>query len=473
MSQLLNTNLVCFAGRKQSGKTTLANWLIAEHGFERISFAQPLKEAVSTLYDLPFYLMNDPVFKASIFKDPFYWNDEKASQLEEYFNLPKNSLDRTPKEFFSLRNILQYIGTNVLRNYDYDFHIKELEKIINKNYNKKYVIDDCRFANELKILRKKNAICIFIIRPSNFEYSNHESETSLDRFDIEYYMNDSSLDEFINGFRIYYNNLLRRNETNSVFSNRNSFKCLCEEFNFNTKLIAKKCGVGKNKIIKLAKKHLIYLPNVKYSYNNDVFSKKKLTPEAAYFAGIVSTSGNVKSYKKSKANIILSISSNNRMLVERFKKFVETNKPICCRKKKTDSKTIYTLNINSPFIIDDLKFWDLCLRKHNNGVPSIISKNEDLIKYWIVGLIDGSESCGADLNILASKKIIEFIEEICINNSIEFQEKNIGNLYNMVFFGNSAIKFIEFLGDAAKISINKNCGTQFSKITNNCELINL
>lgn len=52
--------LLVFSGFKQSGKDTLANYMIDSHGFQRVAFADPLKDMVADKFDIPRASMDDP-----------------------------------------------------------------------------------------------------------------------------------------------------------------------------------------------------------------------------------------------------------------------------------------------------------------------------------------------------------------------------------------------------------------------------
>ena len=89
------------------------------------------------------------------------------------------------------RKLLQFIGTDVFRNYDEDFWANEvvnLLKVCDKNDFFDYaIITDARFKNEISLLQKAVFdVMTFRVLRNNFvsklsnETRNHVSETSLD-----------------------------------------------------------------------------------------------------------------------------------------------------------------------------------------------------------------------------------------------------------------------------------------------------
>ncbi|WP_346927659.1 hypothetical protein, partial [uncultured Arthrobacter sp.] len=92
-----------FAG---SGKSTVANYLVEEHGFTRLSFAAPLKKMLRTL---------NPAIKCEGSSDhvplryllDIYEGDELAIKASDY-----------GKDY---RRLLQVLGTDCIRSEDEDF----------------------------------------------------------------------------------------------------------------------------------------------------------------------------------------------------------------------------------------------------------------------------------------------------------------------------------------------------------------
>jgi hypothetical protein len=342
--------IIAFSGRKHSGKTTLSK--IAEHNnFQKISFGDKLKELVVKIYDWPLEWLYDPEKKDEFLNQPVFWNKETAKRMSALIG-NNCSLDETTKELTSIRETLQYIGTEILRKYDNDFHLNELVKKIIPGNN--YVLDDVRFKNELNLLKSMNAVCIYIMRPYYFDdISNHISEVNLNRHDFEHVLlNTMSLKRFQRQFKMYLDRLLVTNRGNGGLTKESLFQLL-QKHNFNALAAAKELSCSIDKIYWWAKKFMIHMPRNQYDHNINSFSSPN--PENSYWAGLLSADGTIK---KHKGNYILELPSTDESLTSGFKKFLKCNKPIFINKRIGRSDR-HDLTICCPYIIDDLKHWNI------------------------------------------------------------------------------------------------------------------
>lgn len=432
--------IICFSGRKNSGKTTLAKLLI-ERGFEKISFADKLKQLVSKLYNWNLKDLYNSYKKEEKLNNPVVWNKETATKLKQMIDATCD-LDFKEMIFNSRREALQYIGTEILRKYDNNFHVKSIKEKIHPGKN--YVLDDVRFLNELQILKTLDAVCVFIIRPYDFKnYSNHASEINIDRqiFD-NIIINDGSLHKFLRKSSMFLQGVLSLQT--SIISKK-YLKELLVSYDYNTFNVAHQLNCSRDKIIWWATKHLIYITRNRYKHNIDVFSKPN--KQSAYWAGLLSADGCIK--KHLKYDMLLELSSDDIELVDGFKKFMDTDKPIYS-KQRFNGKIGYTLTISCPFVIDDLKYWCIEPNKSKyNKIPDIIKNNKRLLKFWIMGLIDG-DGCiciygnnKISIRIIASKEIVEFIQKKFNFKGRIYSEKNIENLYVLCYYGQNAISFFD------------------------------
>jgi len=194
--------IISISGRKLSGKTTLANEAIKK-GFIKISFADKLKRITSELIGCLVEDLSDPIKKEEKFKTPLHWLDLK-DKLEKILNLSlTNGIKNELLE--SKRDVLQFVGTEVLRRVDSEYHVNSLREQIEPNKN--YVTDDCRFLNEFQLLSSLGAVSILVIRPSHMVYSNHESETALNRkYFKKIIKNNQSKEKFVEMFNRFLDN---------------------------------------------------------------------------------------------------------------------------------------------------------------------------------------------------------------------------------------------------------------------------
>ena len=140
--------IVGFNGLIGSGKNAAADYLQQKYNFQRLSFADSLKDAVSVV---------------------FGWDREMLAGLTEEARNQRELVDSWWSKRLKIRGltprwVLQQWGTEVCR---YGFHpdiwIASLErKIENNSFD--IVIDDCRFQNEMNSIRKHDGILIRINR---------------------------------------------------------------------------------------------------------------------------------------------------------------------------------------------------------------------------------------------------------------------------------------------------------------------
>lgn len=83
------------------------------------------------------------------------------------------------KSFRNTRELMQYIGTDLIREYNPDWHVNKTKEVILSNKEQNYVVDDVRFPNERKMIEELGGTCWFIVRPKLNNVSNHLSETAL------------------------------------------------------------------------------------------------------------------------------------------------------------------------------------------------------------------------------------------------------------------------------------------------------
>ena len=168
--------IIGLAGRCHSGKSELAK-ICEDAGYRRLYFALPLKQLCADLLDVSMDALNQAKnngthIDITMGKDMCeILSDETGIPLDVVTEKCDNKLIRT------VREMLQFIGTDLIRAYNKDWHVNRIREMIDTNYN--YVIDDVRFKNEKEMIEELGGECWFVIRPTLEGVSNHESETSL------------------------------------------------------------------------------------------------------------------------------------------------------------------------------------------------------------------------------------------------------------------------------------------------------
>lgn len=121
--------LIGLSGKAGSGKDTVGDYLVEMFDFRKLSFAEPLKKGASVLFDIPEETLHSREKKEEV--DPRY--------------------GRSPRE------LLQWLGTDVLRNQiDEKFFLNHMSGRLDKILLEKghqVVITDVRFDNEAELVR--------------------------------------------------------------------------------------------------------------------------------------------------------------------------------------------------------------------------------------------------------------------------------------------------------------------------------
>ncbi len=136
-----------------SGKDTIADYLVNIHQFRRESFANSLKDAVAAVFGW------DRDMLEGRSKSSREWRETR----DEWWS-QRLGRDITP------RWILQYWGTDVIRNgFHDDMWIASVENKLRKSTDD-IVISDCRFPNEVAAIRAQGGYVIRVVRGDDPEW---------------------------------------------------------------------------------------------------------------------------------------------------------------------------------------------------------------------------------------------------------------------------------------------------------------
>lgn len=221
-----NYNIIGLAGRKESGKTALAN-ICTEYGYTKISFATALKNLACEI------LHFSSIDELNSFKNKavgHIWSEEDSKKIAVSTGIPYDLFKEIVNKFTPQttgRDYLQIIGTDIIRQYKPQWHVLKLLSQLEPD--KKYVIDDVRFPNELEALQHKNADCWFIARMKLDNISHHNSEESLSLLDCgpNIIVNDKALDDLTSIWRKYLEGPsdFQEKRINMLKEYKNGFKC--------------------------------------------------------------------------------------------------------------------------------------------------------------------------------------------------------------------------------------------------------
>jgi hypothetical protein len=189
--------LIGLLGHKRAGKDTFASRLIEEHGYARVAFADPLKEAALALDPIVYTFVGGPY-------------DGVQYRLADL--VAQRGWERA-KEYPEARRILQHLG-DAVRLLDPGFWVRaamarvaELQAtemmmsfggtVIRETRGLPVVITDVRYPNEAEAIREAGGTLVRILRPGADSADDaHSSEHALDDCPVDVITNNTGgLDE--------------------------------------------------------------------------------------------------------------------------------------------------------------------------------------------------------------------------------------------------------------------------------------
>lgn len=162
--------LIGLSGYARSGKDTMAELLCLNYSFSRLSFADPMRDAVYKLNPLI-----DGTTRLADLVDDYGWDVAKSKD--------------------EARRLLQVFGTEVGREmFGGNFWIDQAFKQIDPAAN--VVIADVRFPNEADAIKARGGTVIRINRHNLSAVNSHKSEHAMDNYMFNHVIyNDGTLDD--------------------------------------------------------------------------------------------------------------------------------------------------------------------------------------------------------------------------------------------------------------------------------------
>lgn len=160
--------IIGLSGYARSGKDTVASFLVNEYAFERISFADPIRDIL--------YALNPSVDGESLISmvDNYGW--EIAKSKEE------------------VRLFLQSLGYAARTHIHKDVWIMAAFSKMREDRN--YVIADVRFQNEAEVIQAHQGLIWRVERPGVTAVNFHISEWELDNFNFDnILLNDGDVEQ--------------------------------------------------------------------------------------------------------------------------------------------------------------------------------------------------------------------------------------------------------------------------------------
>lgn len=162
--------IIGLSGYAQAGKDETAKILVEKHGFKRLAFADPIREAILGLNPKV-----DSITTVGDLVGDYGWDVAKQNP--------------------EVRRLLQAMGAEVGRKqFGADFWVVVALSQIGTSTD--VVFTDVRFPNEAKALADMNGAIVRVIRPNTNAVNDHESEVAMDRYDFDAtILNNGTLDD--------------------------------------------------------------------------------------------------------------------------------------------------------------------------------------------------------------------------------------------------------------------------------------
>jgi len=129
--------IIGITGLIGSGKGTVADILVDEHDYIKLSFADKLKDGVATVFGWDRSMLEGDSLESREWRETVdeFWTKETGREI-------------TP------RLVLQEFGTDCMRNGFYQgIWVSLLKQEILNNSQNNYIIPDVRFSNEIKVIK--------------------------------------------------------------------------------------------------------------------------------------------------------------------------------------------------------------------------------------------------------------------------------------------------------------------------------
>jgi hypothetical protein len=153
--------IIGLSGYAQVGKDTVANYLVDHYGFVKVSFADPIREA---LYKLDPKIRVDELAGVSLANAVDHMGWEEVKRLSS-----------------DARELLQRLGTEVGREmFGKDFWVNQ--GLLRAKEHSNVVFADTRFPNEADAIKEHSGKVWRITKQGHDPVNRHASETALDDY---------------------------------------------------------------------------------------------------------------------------------------------------------------------------------------------------------------------------------------------------------------------------------------------------
>jgi hypothetical protein len=193
--------IIAICGAKRSGKDVLAEHLVSKYNYERVSFAEPLKHAIKTLFNFD--------------DEQVGIGDDKGTGKKDIVDERWGITPRAALQFFGtevMQEKIQDLLPDIKRNFFANTLKNYIKTRMDANEGQRFVISDLRFIHEYEMLfsipkiRKDDIAIIRVIRPDTGSAgagagASHKSEQEYINIPYDIILfNNGTIDAYIKKF---------------------------------------------------------------------------------------------------------------------------------------------------------------------------------------------------------------------------------------------------------------------------------
>lgn len=156
------SRLIALCGYPGVGKDKIAEYLVANYGYTRVSFADPMRKALLAL---------DPLVRVNQCPHCQKPHTESLSSL-----VARYGWDQVKRAHLDVRTYLQRMGTEAGRDIHGDDCWVDIALDTIAKCPGPVVVTDLRFGNELTAMQQLDAEIVHVMRPGFGKVNNHASE---------------------------------------------------------------------------------------------------------------------------------------------------------------------------------------------------------------------------------------------------------------------------------------------------------
>lgn len=161
--------IVALTGAAGSGKSTVADYLVEHYGYQRVKFADPLKNMLRAIG------LGDESIEGGLKNSPLEWLNNRTPRY----------LMQTLGTEWGRQMICRDIWVSIWRN--------KVECWLNDEPRTRIVADDCRFANEAEAVTQLGGRILTVHRPGGALLMDHASEAGIKGYDLPVVVNDGDI----------------------------------------------------------------------------------------------------------------------------------------------------------------------------------------------------------------------------------------------------------------------------------------